>query len=78
MRRNQPVTNAETQLPENQFIYSRTDLKGVITEANEAFCNISGFTRDEMVGQPHNMVRHPDLPEAAFKDMWQDLKAGRP
>ena len=78
MRRNQPVTNAETQLPDNQFIYSRTDLKGVITEANEAFCNISGFTREEMVGQPHNMVRHPDMPEAAFKDLWQDLKAGRP
>ena len=78
MRRNQPVTNAESNLPENQFIYSRTDLKGVITEANEAFCSISGFTRDEMVGQPHNMVRHPDMPEAAFKDLWQDLKAGRP
>ncbi len=78
MRRNQPVTNAESHLPENQFIYSRTDLKGVITEANEAFCDISGFSREEMVGQAHNMVRHPDMPEAAFKDMWQDLKAGRP
>ena len=78
MRKNQPVTNAESHLPENQFIYSRTDLKGVITEANEAFCDLSGFTREEMIGQPHNMVRHPDMPEAAFKDMWQDLKAGRP
>ena len=66
MRKNLPVTNIETSLPDNQFIYSRTDLKGVITEANEAFCNVSGYTREEMVGQPHNMVRHPDMPEAAF------------
>ncbi|MBP7202368.1 MAG: methyl-accepting chemotaxis protein [Propionivibrio sp.] len=78
MRKNLPVTNIETSLPDNQFIYSRTDLKGVITEANEAFCNVSGYTREEMVGQPHNMVRHPDMPEAAFKDMWADLKTGRP
>ena len=78
MRKNLPVTDIETILPDNQFIYSRTDLKGVITEANEAFCNVSGFSREEMVGQPHNMVRHPDMPEAAFKDMWADLKAGRP
>ena len=78
MRKNLPVTNLETILPDNQFIYSRTDLKGVITEANEAFCNVSGYSREEMVGQPHNMVRHPDMPEAAFKDMWQDLKVGRP
>ncbi|MFT3847933.1 MAG: PAS domain-containing methyl-accepting chemotaxis protein [Propionivibrio sp.] len=78
MRKNLPVTNVETILPDNQFIYSRTDLKGVITEANEAFCNVSAYSRDEMVGQPHNMVRHPDMPEAAFADMWTDLKAGRP
>jgi aerotaxis receptor len=78
MRKNQPITMTETVLPENQFIYSRTDLKGVITEANEAFCAVSGFSRDEMIGQPHNMVRHPEMPEAAFKDLWQDLRSGRP
>ena len=78
MRKNLPVTHVETQLPENEFIYSRTDLKGVITEVNEAFCKVSGFTRDEMVGQSHNMVRHPDMPIAAFQDLWDDLKAGRP
>ena len=78
MRTNQPVTTIETLLPENEFIYSRTDLKGMITEANEAFCAVSAYTREEMVGQPHNMVRHPDMPPAAFKDMWQDLKAGKP
>ena len=78
MRKNLPVTNVETHLPENQFIYSRTDLKGLITEANDAFCDVSGFTREEMLGQPHNMVRHPDMPPAAFEDMWRDLKAGLP
>ena len=78
MRKNLPVTTIETPLPENQYIYSRTDLKGQITEVNDAFCEISGFTREEMLGQPHNMVRHPDMPPAAFEDMWQDLKAGLP
>ena len=78
MRNNQPVTMIETLIPEGEFIYSRTDLKGVIEEANEAFAAISGYTREEMIGQPHNMVRHPDMPEAAFADLWTDLKAGRP
>ncbi|WP_153111933.1 methyl-accepting chemotaxis protein [Propionivibrio limicola] len=78
MRKNLPVTNTESILPDNEFIYSRTDLKGLITEANDAFCLISGFSREEMLGQPHNMVRHPDMPIAAFEDMWRDLKAGLP
>lgn len=78
MRNNQPVTAVETLLPEGQFIYSRTDLKGQITEANEAFAQISAYQREEMLGQPHNMVRHPDMPSEAFEDMWRDLKAGRP
>ena len=78
MKVNLPVTDVESVLPDNEFIYSRTDLKGVITEANEAFCKISNFTREEMVGQSHNIVRHPDMPPAAFEDLWRDLKAGRP
>lgn len=78
MKINMPVTNVETLLPENEFIYSATDLKGVIVEANEAFANVSNYTREEMIGQSHNMVRHPDMPPAAFADMWKDLKAGRP
>ncbi len=78
MRNNQPVTQQETLLPEGEFIYSRTNLKGVIEEANEAFAKISGFTREEMIGQPHNIVRHPDMPAAAFVDLWTDLKAGMP
>ena len=78
MKINTPVTNVETIVPENEFIYSTTDLKGVITEANEAFIALSGFTRDELIGNSHNMVRHPDMPPAAFADLWRDLKAGRP
>lgn len=78
MRKNLPVTDVETVIPENEFIYSRTNLKGVIEEANEAFCAISGYRRDEMVGQPHNIVRHPDMPADAFEDLWADLKIGRP
>jgi len=60
MKINMPVTNVETLLPENEFIYSATDLKGVIVEANEAFATVSNYTREEMIGQSHNMVRHPD------------------
>ncbi len=78
MRVNQPVTQVETLLPKDQFIYSRTDLKGIIVEANQAFADISAYTREEMIGQPHNLVRHPDMPPQAFEDMWRDLKAGRP
>ena len=78
MRKNLPISDVETLVPEDQFIYSRTDLKGKITETNDAFCQISGFTREEMLGQPHNMVRHPEMPSAAFEDLWRDLKAGLP
>jgi aerotaxis receptor len=78
LKKNLPITNVETLLPEGEFIYSRTDLKGIIVEANEAFAKVSGFNREEMIGQPHNIVRHPDMPEAAFADLWADLKAGRP
>lgn len=78
MRTNLPVTNIETVLPEGVFIYSRTDLKGRITEANAAFAEISGYSREEMLGEPHNLIRHPDMPAAAFADLWANLKAGRP
>ena len=78
MKINMPVTDIETLLPENEFIYSVTDLKGVIVEANEAFAKLSGFSREELIGKSHNIVRHPDIPPAAFEDLWRDLKAGRP
>ena len=78
MKINMPVTNVETILPDNEFIYSSTDLKGVIVEANEAFAKVSSYTREQMIGQSHNLVRHPDMPPEAFADLWNDLKAGRP
>ncbi len=72
------VSTMETVIPDGEFIYSLTDLKGNILEANDAFARISAYTREEMIGRPHNMVRHPDMPAEAFADMWNDLKAGRP
>ncbi|MBE7421464.1 MAG: methyl-accepting chemotaxis protein [Zoogloeaceae bacterium] len=78
MKINLPVNDVESILPDNEFIYSRTDPKGVIVEANEAFARISGFTPEEMVGQSHNLVRHPDMPPEAFADLWRDVKEGRP
>jgi aerotaxis receptor len=72
------ITNVETAVPSDVFIYSRTDLKGHITEANDAFASISGYRVEEMLGKPHNLVRHPDMPREAFADMWRSLKAGRP
>lgn len=70
--------DVETLIPEGAFIYSRTDLQGRIEELNQAFADISAYSREEMLGQPHNMVRHPDMPPEAFADMWADLKQGRP
>ena len=78
MRNNQPVTQNEVQLDAQSLIVSKTDLKGQITYINKDFIDISGFTEAELIGQPHNIVRHPDMPIEAYEDMWRDLKAGRP
>jgi len=78
MKNNQPVTQREVNFPANTCLVSRTDLKGVITYANDAFVEISGFTRAELIGQNHNLVRHPDMPEAAYRDLWATVKAGLP
>jgi aerotaxis receptor len=78
MKNNQPVTQREVAFPANTYLVSRTDLKGIITYANDAFVDISGFTRDELIGKNHNMVRHPDMPEAAFQDLWATAKSGLP
>ncbi len=72
------VNDRETIVPENGFIYSRTDLKGKITEANQVFADLCGYPVEEMIGEPHNLIRHPDMPKEAFADMWKSLKAGRP
>ncbi|OYU29431.1 MAG: chemotaxis protein [Burkholderiales bacterium PBB2] len=78
MRSNLPITQQEYLLREGMTIVSRTDLKGRITYINEDFIEASGFTEAELIGQPHNLVRHPDMPEEAFADLWATLKAGRP
>ena len=63
----------ETAVPENELIVSRTDLKGRITDANETFAMISGYTVEELMGKSHNIVRHPDMPSSVFKQMWETL-----
>lgn len=78
MRNNQPITNRESVMGDGTMIVSKTDTKGRIEFVNQDFIDISGFTKEELIGQPHNLIRHPDMPEEAFEDMWRDLKAGLP
>lgn len=75
---NLPVTATEHVMRDDQLIVSKTDLKGRITDFNRDFVDISGFTEQELMGAPQNIIRHPDMPEAAFKDMWQTIQSGRP
>jgi aerotaxis receptor len=78
VRINQPVTQREYPFPSGQSLISVTDPKGRITYCNSAFVEVSGFTRDELIGQPHNLVRHPDMPAEAFRDMWETIASGLP
>lgn len=73
MRNNQPVFNQEKLVEGDQYLISTTNLRGVITDANQAFCKIAGFSKDELIGQAHNLVRHPDMPQEAFSGLWQHL-----
>ena len=61
----------------NRSIVSRTDLKGNITFANRAFCTLSGYDKNELIGAPHSIIRHPDMPKAAFKDMWNTIQSNQ-
>ncbi|HDR9200174.1 TPA: PAS domain-containing protein [Burkholderia vietnamiensis] len=78
MRNNQPVTQREFDFPDDVTLMSTTDADSIITYANTTFAYVSGFSTDELVGQPHNIVRHPDMPKEAFADMWATLKNGEP
>ncbi|WJW76425.1 methyl-accepting chemotaxis protein [Thiohalobacter sp. IOR34] len=78
MKINSPVTNHEVEMEDGQTIVSKTDLKGAITYVNDYFKEISGFTDEELLGKNHNVIRHPDMPPAAFQDLWEHMKAGRP
>lgn len=77
MKRNIPVTQVEHDYPAEERLISETDLRGIITTANASFCAVSGYTAEELIGKPHNIVRHPDMPRAAFKDMWDTIQAGQ-
>ncbi|HEV2153456.1 methyl-accepting chemotaxis protein [Bradyrhizobium sp.] len=78
MRKNLPVTDIEYPIRDETLIVSRTDLRGKLSYFNEDFVAAAGFTSDELMGQPHNIVRHPDMPPEAFQNLWDTLKAGKP
>lgn len=78
MRVNTPVTQREYEFPDNATLMSTTDTQSHITYANAAFVAVSGFSLEEIQAQPHNLVRHPDMPKEAFADMWATLKGGEP
>ncbi len=67
----------EVELDKKTMIVSETDEKGIIIYANDDFCTIAGYTKEELIGQPHNIVRHPDMPKAAFKDLWTTIQEGK-
>ena len=77
MRVNEPVTRQEYQFKDDLLV-STTDTTGRITHCNAAFSRVSGYDYEELIGQPHNLVRHPDMPEEAFRDMWATIGRGRP
>ncbi|MCG3669416.1 PAS domain-containing protein, partial [Aliarcobacter butzleri] len=70
-------TEKETILDDYAFLVSQTDRKGIILFANDDFCKISEYTIDELIGQPHSIVRHPDMPKVAFQSLWDTVKSGK-
>lgn len=72
------VTQRERPYRDDELIISRTNKGGMITYINDYFCEISGYTEEELIGQPHNIIRHPDMPAAAFKDFWDTIQKGLP
>lgn len=78
MKINMPVSQIEIPFPCGEYLVSKTDLKGIITYANDAFVKISGFSREELIGKNHNLVRHPDMPPQAFEDLWRTVKGNSP
>jgi len=78
MRNNQPVTQTERTFPKGHRLISSTDARGVIQHCNDDFVEVSGYTRDELIGAPHNILRHPDMPPAVYKHMWDTIKSNKP
>ena len=71
------VTNEEVPFPDGKLIVSRTDLAGVITHCNQSFIDMSGYTHDELIGRPHHILRHPEMPAAAFQDLWDTIQQSK-
>ena len=69
--------SGEIELDTRAFLVSETDEKGIINFANDEFCKYAGYSVEELIGKPHNIVRHPDMPRAAFKDLWDTIKSGK-
>ncbi len=78
MKLNIPVTDTEVNYPEDSNLISTTNLKGAITYCSDDFINISGYSKEELTGCNHNIVRHPDMPPAAFADLWSNLRSEKP
>lgn len=74
MRINLPVSDIEYPIGDDTLILSTTDTKGRLTYVNQTFIEVSGFTKEELIGKAHNIVRHPDMPSEAFADLWKTLK----
>ena len=72
------MSSEELKLNTDAFLLSETDEKGIIKFANDEFCKFAEYTLEELIGQPHNMVRHKDMPKAAFEDLWKTIKSGKP
>jgi PAS domain S-box-containing protein len=68
------ASDLEVPFPQGRLIVSRTDLNGIITHANEAFVEMSGYLREELIGAPHHILRHPDMPKIAFKGLWDTVE----
>ncbi len=71
------ISDIETSFPDGCLIVSRTDVNGVITHVNQSFVDMSGYSKEELIGQPHSILRHPDMPSAAFKVLWDTIKSGK-
>ena len=78
MRLNLPVTDQEFSIPAGAALVSCTDLQGRIVHANATFVAVSGYSRDELMGRPHNLLRHPDMPAEGYRDLWDTIQRGRP
>ena len=67
----------EIVIPKDMIIVSETDEKGIIIYANDDFCDIAGYSKEELIGKPHNLVRHEDMPKVAFQDLWNTVQSGK-